>query len=131
MEIFVTLLVVILILGALIGGKSLGGIIRKGLGCLVLLLLISIGILVFTKSSTKKDAIPQEVDSWSKEHGYFTVKEDCETYTKPDKDSEISGYLKAGHELHIEHVDKFNYFYEVKQDGGRISYVLKENLRKN
>ena len=37
---WVGLLVVILILGALVGGNSLGETIRKGLGCLVVILLV-------------------------------------------------------------------------------------------
>ena len=43
---WVGLLVVILILGALVGGDSLGETIRKGIGCLVVMFLIALAIVV-------------------------------------------------------------------------------------
>jgi hypothetical protein len=42
--VWVVLLVVILILGALVGGNSLGETIRKGLGCLVVILLVLLAL---------------------------------------------------------------------------------------
>jgi hypothetical protein len=42
--VWVVLLVVILILGALVGGNSLGETIRKGLGCLVVILLVVLAL---------------------------------------------------------------------------------------
>ena len=44
---WVGLLAVILILGALVGGNSLGETIRKGLGCLAVLLLILFALVFF------------------------------------------------------------------------------------
>ena len=44
---WVGLLVVILILGALVGGDSLGETIRKGIGCLVVIFLIALAIVIF------------------------------------------------------------------------------------
>jgi len=44
---WVGLLIVILILGALAGGESLGGTIRKGIGCLVVIFLIVLALVIF------------------------------------------------------------------------------------
>jgi hypothetical protein len=41
---WLVLLVVIIILGALVGGNSLGETIRKGLGCLVVILLVLLAL---------------------------------------------------------------------------------------
>jgi len=42
---WIVLLVVIIILGALVGGNSLGETIRKGLGCLLVIALILLAIV--------------------------------------------------------------------------------------
>ena len=44
---WIVLLVVIIILGALVGGDSLGETIRKGIGCLVVIFLIALAIVIF------------------------------------------------------------------------------------
>ena len=44
---WVVLLVVILILGALAGGNSLGETIRNGLGCLVVIFLVLFALIFF------------------------------------------------------------------------------------
>jgi len=96
MEIFIglgILLIVAIILGALLGGKNLGDTIRKGLGCLVLLLIIIIGAIIYSISGPKNGSAPQETVSSSNAYAYFIVKHNCETYTKPNKNSEIYGYL--------------------------------------
>lgn len=121
------LLIVIIILGALFGGKYFGDTIRKGCGCLVLLLVIIIGAIIIYIS---EDSTPQEKASSSNDYGYFIVKQNSETYTKPNKNSEISGYIESGQELYIVNVNKFNYFYEVSEDNGSKSYILKDNLRR-
>ena len=48
---WLVLLVVILILGALLGGNSLGETIRKGLGCLVVILLVLMAFVFFGASN--------------------------------------------------------------------------------
>lgn len=48
---WVGLLVVILILGALVGGDSLGETIRKGIGCLVVIFLIVLVLAFFGVSN--------------------------------------------------------------------------------
>ena len=141
MELFIglgILLIVIVIFGALAGGESFGDTIRKGFnkgcGCLATILIIIvifiIAVTIFYTSDTKKDSTPKETVSSSNDYAYFIIKKDCATYTKPDKSSEISEYLKAGQELYIENLNKFNYFYEVKWPNGRKSYILKGNLRR-
>lgn len=49
MEILVPLLIIVIIIGAFLGGNSLGSTIRKGCGCLILLVIIAIatGILFY------------------------------------------------------------------------------------
>lgn len=118
---FLVILGIIILLGALIGGKHFGDTVRKGFGCFVLLLVVLIGILIFNFSQTNEDSPPKEEFSSSKDYAYFIVKHNCETYTKPNKNSEISGYLDAGQEIYIENMNKFNYFYEVNEDNGRKS----------
>ncbi len=48
---WLVLLVVILILGALLGGNSLGETIRKGLGCLVVILLVLLAFVFIGASN--------------------------------------------------------------------------------
>jgi hypothetical protein len=48
---WVGLLVVIVILGALAGGNSLGGTIRNGIGCLVVIFLILVALAMFGAGS--------------------------------------------------------------------------------
>ena len=132
MDIFIIILIVIIILGALIGGKNLGDTVRKGCGFFVFLLIIIIGAIIYTIniSDTKKDSSPQEKVSTSNDNAYFIVKQNCETYTKPNKNSKILGQLETGKEIYIENINKFNYFYEVNEGNGRKSYILKDNLKK-
>jgi len=126
------LLIVIIIFGALLGGKNLGDTVRKGCGCFIFLLIIIIGVIIYTISISEKDndSKPQEKVLTSYGQAYFIVKQNCETYTKPNKKSKISGYLEAGDEIYIEHINKFNYFYEVKEDNGQKSYILKGYLKR-
>jgi hypothetical protein len=137
MDIFITLgifLIVLIIFGALVGGKNLGDTVRKGCGCFIFLLILIIGaitiIYTITISETKKDSNSQEKVSTSNNNTYFIVKQNCETYTKPNKKSKISGYLESGEELYIKNINKFNYFYEVTENNGEKSYILKGYLRK-
>lgn len=48
MEFWVGLFVVIVILGALAGGKSFGGTISKGIGCLLIIIAGAIILLALT-----------------------------------------------------------------------------------
>lgn len=133
MDIFIglgILLIVIIIIGAIIGGKNLGDTVRKGCGCLVIMLIIIIGIIIYTISEKETDSSPQETVSTSNDYAYFIVKQNCETYSKPNINSEILGYLEAEQELYIVNINKFKYFYEVNDDNGKKSYILKEYLRK-
>lgn len=122
-------LVIIIILGALLGGKSFGDTIRKGCGCslflviLMFALLIITGIFLAVGTKTHHKITPFE-------QTYFIAKQDCETYTKPDIKSDTTGYLRVGEELTVENTNLFNYFYKITDKKGKSSYVRKECLVK-
>ena len=132
METLIPLLIIAIIIGALLGGKSFGGTLRKGCGFLILLVIIivTIGVIFYSLSESKKFPHNKEAVSSSTTPAYFIVKHYCKTYTKPNIKSDISGYLEEGKELFIENINKFNYFYEVSDENGRNSYVRKECLIK-
>ena len=130
MEILIPLLIVVIILGALLGGKSFGGTVRKGCGFIILLIVIiaTIGVFFYWWSESQKAPNNKEVVLSSNASGYFIVKQDCQTYTKPNIKSDILGYLEEGKEILIENVNKFKYFYEVSDENGKNSFVRKECL---
>ncbi len=130
MEVLVVFLIIIIIIGAILGGRSFGGTIRAGCGFFIALLILIIGYWLFIASPETNEDSAEEAVSSRIDNGYFIVKRNCETYTKPNKDSEISGYVEAGQEMYIENLNKYNYFYELKGDDGTKSYILKENLIK-
>jgi uncharacterized protein YpmB len=130
MEILIPLLIVIIILGAILGGKSFGGTVRKGCGFIILLIIIivALGVIFYSESESKNSPNNKEAASSSNASAYFIVKQDCQTYTKPNIKSNISGHLEVGKELLVKNVNKFNYFYEVSDEKGKNSYVRKECL---
>lgn len=128
MELFVIILIVVVIIGALLGGRSFGGTIRKGCGFIVFLFLIIIGASLYLYWINNDPAPSEEVSPIIKS-GYFIVKQNCGTYEKPNIDSEISGYLETGQELYIKNINKYKYFYEFNKEDGKKSYVLKDHLR--
>lgn len=123
MEILV-LLAVVLILGALLGGKSFGGTVRKGCGFLIMLLIlgiIAIGIFNYSRTDTEdKDAISTTENSTN-----FIVKENCTTYSKPDIESTSEGSLERGEDYFVENSSKFKYFYEITSKNGEKLFVMK------
>ncbi len=125
-------MIVVIILGALLGGKSFGGTVRIGCGFLILLvvIIVAIGVVLYSRSESKKAPNNKEAVSSSNASAYFIVKQDCQTYTKPNIKSDISGHLEVGKELLVENVNKFNYFYEVSDENGKNSYIRKEYLIK-
>ena len=132
MEILVPLLIVVIIIGALLGGKSFGGTVRKGCGFFILLVIIivAIGVIFYSQPESKKAPNSKEAVSSSNASAYFIVKQNCQTYAKPNIKSDISGHLEVGKELLVENVNKFNYFYEVSDENGKNSYVRKGCLIK-
>ena len=113
MEFLIVLLIVVIILGALLGGKSLGGTVRIGCGFLLLLIVIAvvIGAILYTTSESNSNNSPnnrQEI-SPTNAKAYFVVKEDCQTYSKPDINSDISGNLEEGEEIFVENVNKYDH----------------------
>jgi hypothetical protein len=130
MEALIVFLIVIIILGALLGGKSFGGTVRIGCGFFILLVIIALGIFFYSQSESNNAPNKKEAVSSSEASAYFIVKQDCQTYTKPNIKSDISGHLEIGKELLVENVNKFNYFYELLDENGKSSYVRKECLIK-
>ena len=121
MEILIPLLIIAIILGALLGGKSFGSTVRKGCGSLILLVIIivAIGVIFYSQSESKRAPHNKEAVSSSTTPAYFIVKQYCQTYTKPNIKSDISGLLEEGKELLVENVNKFNYFYEISDENGK------------
>ena len=130
MEILVPLLIAIIIFGALVGGKSFGGTIRKGCSFLVLLviLILAIGLFFYPWGCSDKNPDNQEAVTTTDGSAYFIVKKDCQSYAKPNIESDKLEYIEKGKELFIENVHKYNYFYEISEEDGTISYVRKECL---
>lgn len=123
----IAFLVVVIIIGALLGGKSFGGTVRKGCGFLIMLVIIAIAIGIFFYSRTDSKKIPENKEVIST---HFTVKENCRTYIKPNIESDVSGNLEIGKELFVEDINKFNYFYEVTDKNGKKTFVRKECLKR-
>ena len=132
MEIVITLLIIAIILGALLGGKSFGGTVKKGCGFLILLVIIifTLGLIFYSLPNSKKAPHDKEEVSSSNASAYFIVKKNCQTYKKPNIESDPSGQLEVGKELLVENVKKFNYFYELSDENGKTMYVRKVCLIK-
>jgi len=127
MTLLITLFIIVIILGALLGGKSFGGTIRTGCGVFSLLLMILIGAIYYAASASQQER--RDTETVSSGTSVFRVKEDCETYTKPTIDSDIAGYLVKGDEVFIENPDQFNYFYALVKNGQTV-YIRKACLTK-
>jgi hypothetical protein len=128
MEILIILLVVIVIIGALLGGKSFGGTIRKGCGFIILSIIVVLGLIILWPSEPQSDTDRRELDSSNNASTYYIVKEDCQTYTKPDIKSNVSDSLVKGEVLMIRNPSKYKYFYQFTDENGTVLYVRKQNL---
>ncbi|MDR5589011.1 hypothetical protein ACWBC2_06155 [Salegentibacter agarivorans] len=128
MEILV-LLAVVLIIGALLGGKSFGGTVRKGCGFLIILLvlgIIVIGIFYYSKTDTEdQESIPTLENSPN-----YIATENCATYSKPDIESTSEGSLETGNNYLVEDSSKFKYFYEITFKNGEKLFVRQECLER-
>ena len=126
MEILV-LLAVVLIIGALLGGKSFGGTVRKGCGFLIILFvlgIIVIGIFYYSKTDTEdQESIPTIENSPN-----YIATENCATYSKPDIESTSEGSLQIGKDYFVEDSNKYKYFYEINFQNGEKLFVRKECL---
>lgn len=128
MEVLV-LLGVVVIIGALLGGKSFGGTVRKGCGFLIMLLILGvIAIAIFYYSRT--DTEDQEAISTTENSANYIAKENCSTYSKPDIESTSEGSLEIGEDYFVEDNNKFNYFYEITSQNGEKLFVMKECLER-
>ncbi|MDC9721570.1 MAG: hypothetical protein PSN34_02195 [Urechidicola sp.] len=113
MEILIPLLIVLIIIGSLLGGKSFGGTIRKGCGFVIFLLILAVAIGLFW---TNDDSVN------------FSASKNCQIYTKPNIESDTSGVLEIGKEFFVEDIDKFDYFYEITDENEKTVFVRKECL---
>lgn len=132
MEIVITLLIIAIILGALLGGKSFGGTVKKGCGFLIslVIIIVTIGLIFYSLPDSTKSPNDKEEVSPSNASAYFIVKKNCQTYIKPNIESDPSGHLEVGKELFVENIKKFNYFYELSDENGKIEYARKVCLKK-
>ena len=130
MTILIPLLIVVIIIGALTGGKSLGGVVKKGCGFLAFIVSLTIVVIaiLFAISASENTPNTNEEGTSSSASAYFIVAQDCATYTKPNIESDVSGGLDIGDAFFIENVDKFNYFYEIADESGKKAFVRKECL---
>ena len=132
METLIPLLIVAIIIGAILGGKSFGETVRKGCGFLIMLLIIALVIAVFSiiLTNSEKDTENQEVISTADNSAYFIVKKDCQTYIKPNIESDVTGSLEIGKSFFVEDIHKFNYFYKVIDENKNKTYARKECFKK-
>lgn len=121
MEALVFLLIIILFIGAILGGKSFGDTFRKGCGCGIVLFILTILMIMFFMSNPFQ---VQEINQ-NETNTYFHVKSDCNIYAKPDKNSEIIDYAFAGDKVYILKPNKYNYFYELENEDESKGYILK------
>lgn len=132
MEVLILLLIVAMIIGALLGGNTFGGTIRKGCGFLLLLIIVAIGIWLFflsptnSKTATENPEVISTVDHWA----YFIVKENCQTYIQPNIESDVSGNLEIGKEIFVEAINEYEYFYEINDTNQKKVFVRKECLKR-
>lgn len=128
MEVLV-LLGVVVIIGALLGGKSFGGTVRKGCGFLIMLLILGIvviGILYYIRTNpADQESIPTLENSPN-----YIATENCTTYSKPDIESTSEGSLETGNDYFVEDSSKFEYFYEITFKNGEKLFVLKGCLER-
>ena len=128
MEVLV-LLAVVVIIGALLGGKSFGGTVRKGCGFLIMLLILGIiafGILYYIRTNpADQESIPTLENSPN-----YIATENCTTYSKPDIESTSEGSLETGNDYFVEDSSKFEYFYEITFKNGEKLFVLKGCLER-
>jgi hypothetical protein len=132
MEILIFILIIAFIIGAILGGKSFGGTIRKGCGCLALLAIIFLGIYVMYISDSGLGMNSNNEDAVSLDNPatYLFVQQNCPTYAKPNIESDVTGQLVLGKRLLVENINKYKYFYEVADENGKYIYVRKECLVK-
>jgi hypothetical protein len=128
----ISILVVVIIIGALLGGKGFGGVIRRGCGFLFVLLLILVAIvfagIYYDSRFGDRNNQPFRRDQVNEEKGgTFSAKETCPVYAKPNIESDTLWFLEMGTEVKTEDPDKFNYFYKLKDEK---AYVRKTCLVK-
>ena len=132
METLIPLLIIVIIIGALLGGKSLGETVRIGCGVLIMLIIIAfaIGLFFYSGTDSQKTYENHNSISTSDNSAHFIVNENCQTYIKPNIESDESGNLEIGDEYFVKNINKFNYFYEITDKNGHKAFVRKECLKR-
>ena len=63
METLIPLLIIIIIIGAILGGKSFGDTVRKGCGFLIILLIIAFVIILIAPWNSKRKNNQETINS--------------------------------------------------------------------
>jgi outer membrane protein assembly factor BamE (lipoprotein component of BamABCDE complex) len=129
MEGIIFLLIVIIIFGALLGGKTFGGTVRKGCSLLLAVLLVLFGAYFFLNSNAEEDSTHSDTIPTIIEKSNYISKHKCALYEKADINSEVIRYIEEGEYFNVRDKDKFNYFYEVFDDDLGHCYILKDDLK--
>ncbi|MFZ6052564.1 hypothetical protein [Halocola ammonii] len=121
MEPLVILLIIVIIIGAILGGKSFGGTIRKGCGCLgyVVIALVVIILLALIISSMLTSESDQEIEIDNNSVHYIS-KDGCPIYTKPNIEPDTVEFLEVGQEFFVKEEDRFKYFYSITHDSENV-----------
>lgn len=131
MESLLVILIIVIIVGALLGGKSFGGTIRKGCGFFALILgILIVAFLLFGLLETSTSDSQQE-KSTEEYSARFTAIDDCPIYSKPDIKSDSLGVLEVGQEFFVKEVHRFKYFYTITDENENHVYVRKKCLERN
>ena len=120
------LLAAAIIIGALLGGRTFGETVRKGCGCMAVVLLIFLGLFAFLVIIPNAEPTYDPVE----EAAYLTfiATDNCTAYASPDISSNVVGELESGRKYVVQNADRFQYFYEVARSDDIIQYVRKECL---
>lgn len=128
-------LVIIIIIGALLGGKTFGETLKKGCGfifIMIILLALGIGLLFYYyKVSDKAVENENHKTNLSTDNStYFIAQKNCRAYQKPDIQSKIIDSIEIGEDFFVKETNKFIYFYKVEDAEGKILHIQKECLKK-
>jgi hypothetical protein len=126
------LLVIVVLIGALLGGESFGGTIRKGCG---FLFLVGIGLIVLSLFTCPRLNMDDAGETDTKyqvpaSSERFLVQQSSPLYSKPDVQSDTMAVLRIGDEVVVPDPDRYTYFYWMHTAAGLDGYVRKDCLKK-
>ncbi len=124
----ITFLALIVIVGALVGGKSLGGTIR--LGCLTISAL-TIGLLILVAiMSNGSEEIPENEKENQSSPALLMAIDTCQSYSQPDINSAPKGKIQPETQFEVSNPLRYKYFYKITTSIGETVYVQKSCLQK-